>query len=279
MNNAIIIGGDDRQRELYGILTAQGLKCKYINSSDEAEKINGIKQKDIIILPVPLSKDKENIYSSNKSLSIRINDVLKRTDKTNMIFAGSIPKTLKAYLDEKEITFIDYLDSEETVQYNAYLTGLGAVKLLMENTKEDIRYKKTLVTGFGRVAEFTAQALKNVGCDVYITARNKLRLSKAECMGYKTIDLDKISSFMYLFDYIFNTVPVNIFTAEDVSHIKGRYFELASAPFGADKAFFINRENDYFDGGALPGRYFSRSAAEKLAEITLKHINLRNGGD
>lgn len=279
MNNIIIIGGDKRQKELYDILTSRGMKCIYISSSAETDGSLKINQNDILILPVPLSKDKENIYSSDKSFIMKIKDILKNIDNTNTIFAGGIPKALKAELDDKGIEFVDYLDSEETVLYNAYLTGLGALKLLFENTNEDIRYKKVLVTGFGRVAEFTAQALKNADCDVYVTARNKLKLIRAECMGYKIIDFEKKSSFLYLFDYIFNTVPENIFTEEDVGHIKGKYFELASAPYGADKEYFIGRENDYIDGKALPGRYFSRSAAEKLAEITLKHINYGNGGD
>ena len=41
----------------------------------------------------------------------------------------------------------------------------------------------------------------------------------------------------------------------------------------------MHREKDYIDAGSLPGRYLSGSAAEKLAEITLEYINLRNGGD
>ena len=277
MNNAIIIGGDKRQKELFSLLTAQGIKCAYINSTDDTEI--EIQPKDTVILPVPLSKDKEHIYSSDKGFVIKIKDILEKTDMTNMIFAGGISEEIKAYLDERNIPYVDYLDSEETVLYNAYLTGLGAVKLLLEITSEDIRNKKVLVTGFGRVAEFTALALKNAGCDVCVTARNPLQLLKSKCLGYKIIEFEKRSSFLYLFDYIFNTVPVNIFSEDDISHIKGKYFELASAPYGAHKAYFADRENDYSDGSALPGRYFSRSAAEKLAEITLKHINSRNGGD
>ncbi len=276
MNNIIIIGGDKRQSELNKILSAGGLNSRHINSSDAEIKI---KTGDIIILPVPLSKDKENIYSSDSGFNIKIKDVLNKTDETNVIFAGGFSDAVKAYLEEKNIEYSDYLDSEETVLYNAYLTGLGAVRLVLNKICEDITDKKVLVTGFGRVAEFSAQALKRIGCDVYVTARNRLQLLRAGCIGYKTIDFKKRGSFLYLFDYIFNTVPENIFSQKDVAHIKGKYIELASAPYGAKKELFINRENDYIDGGALPGRYLSHSAAEKLAEITLEYLNLRNGGD
>lgn len=279
MNNIIIIGGDKRQIELNNILSDNGFNSRYINSTDNAVSEPEIHEGDIIILPVPVSKDKENIYSSDSNFNLKINDVLRKADDTNIIFAGGFSKAVKACLDEKNIPFFDYLDCDELVLYNAYLTGLGAVRLLLDKTSEDIRGKKALVTGFGRVAKFTAQALKDVGCDVYVTARKILQLTEAECIGYKTIEFEKRGSFVYLFDYIFNSVPENIFSEDDVGHIKGKYFELASSPYGVNKEFFINDENYYYDGGSLPGRYLSRSAAEKLAEITLEYINLRNGGD
>ncbi len=279
MNNIIIIGGDKRQNELNNILLGKGKKSRYVKSSDEIESEIKIQQGDIIILPVPFSKDKENVYSSDRNFNLKINDVLRKADDTNIIFAGGLSKAIKAYLYEKNIPFFDYLACNELALYNAYLTGLGAVRLLLDKTSEDIRGKKALVTGFGRVAKFTAQALRGAGCDVYVTARNKLQLTEAECIGYKIIEFEKRGSFLYLFDYIFNSVPENIFSEDDVGHIKGKYFELASGPYGVNKEYFTNRENDYFDGGSLPGRYLCRSAAEKLAEITLEYLNLRNGGD
>ncbi len=279
MNNIIIIGGDKRQTELKNILLSKGCRCTHINSPDKAEEKVNIRKEDVVILPVPVSKDKENIYTLNSCFRLKMNDVFSQIDATNLIFGGGISKAAKAYLDEKNAFCFDYLECDETVIYNAYLTGIGALKLLLEKTDEDVRDKKVLITGFGKVARFTAQSLKRAGCDVYVSARNRLQLTEAECFGYKTIEFDKMCSFLYIFDYVFNTVPENIFTLEDVCHIKGKYFELASAPFGARKEYFAGRENEYVFGGSLPGRYLPYSAAEKLAEITIKQINLRNGGD
>lgn len=279
MNNIIIIGGDKRQKELLNILSKQGYRCRYINSNERFENEVKIGTGDIIILPVPLSKDGEVVYSSDSNLKIKIKDVFTRIDSSNFIFGGNISKAVEAYLTEKNISFFDYLSSEEFVVYNAYLTGLGAVKLLSEETDCDIRNKKVLITGFGKVGRFTAQAMLKAGCDVYVSARNSFQLNEAECIGCKVIEFNKKGAMLFLFDYIFNTVPENIFTSEDISHIKGKYFELASAPFGVRRELFAGRENKYFFGSSLPGRYLSYSAAEKLAEFTVKHINSRNGGD
>lgn len=279
MNNIIIIGGDKRQSELNRILSDEGMSCIYFNSSDDDLSSIELHRDDIVILPVPVSKDKETVYSSVKGFNVKLNDIISRLSCTNTVFAGGFSNAVKAYLKEKNVNYFDYLDSEELTVYNAYLTGLGAVRLLFRGTDEDVTDKKVLITGFGRVAEFTAGALRNAGCDVYITARKKLQLIRAECSGYRVIDFEKRSAFLYLFDYIFNSVPCNIFSEEDISRYKGKYFELASFPYGVNKEWFCHRKSDYYDGGSLPGRYLSRSAAEKLAEITLEHIKFRNGGD
>ncbi len=279
MDNIIIIGGDKRQTELRNLLSAQGYRCRHISSCDKTKSVCKIQKGDIIVLPVPVSKGNEDIYFSDSSFTVKLNDVLNQADDTNLIFGGGFSKAVKSYLDDKKISCFDYLDCEEFVLYNAYLTGLGVVRLLLANSSEDIRDKKVLITGFGRVARFTAQALKQAGCDVYVSARNKLQLTEAQCVGYKLIDFKKMSSFVYLFDFIFNTVPENIFSYEDINHLKGKYFELASSPFGVRREYFNGRDNDYIDGSSLPGRYLYRSAAEILAVITLKHINSRNGGD
>ncbi len=279
MKSIIIIGGDKRQTELKNLLSTQGFRCKHINSCDTNENSSRIKKDDILVLPVPISKDKENIYSSDGKFILKLNEILSRLDETNLIFGGGFSAAVKAYLEEKNIPYFDYLDCEEFVFYNAYLTGLSALKLLYENTSEDIRNKKVLVTGFGRVARYTAIALKKTECDVYIAARNRLQLAEARCMGYKTIDLKFVTSFIYIFDYIFNTVPDNIFSSEDAKHMKGMYFELASAPFGVKTEYFEGKENNYVFGGSLPGKYLYSSAANVLSDITVKHIISRNGGD
>ncbi len=283
MDNMVIIGGDKRQKELTRILSDAGCRCRYINSEKAFTQPKIIGSGDAVILPVPVSKDGEYIYSFDRELKIKVSDILSKTDSTNTVFGGNIPKAAMAYLMEKGVSCFDYLGCEEFTVYNAYLTGVAAVRLLYESSEEDLRGKKVLITGYGRVARFTAQEMLRAGCEVYVSARSSLQLVSAECSGCKVIGFDKMSSFLFLFDYVLNTVPENIFTYENICHIKGKYIELASAPFGARREYFASKEDKYIFGGSLPGRYLPTSSAEKLAELTLKarpeHINLRNGGD
>ena len=279
MKSIIIIGGDKRQAEMKKILLSYGFRCRHINSGDLSSSSLDIKNNDIIILPVPVSKDKVNIYSSDNRFLLRLNDVLSKLSETNLIYGGGFSDAVKLCLKEKNITYLDYLDCENVALYNSYLTGLGALKLLFENTAENIRNRKVLITGFGKVGKYTAQILKKMECDVYIAARNSVQLAEASCIGYKVLELKNIASYIYIFDYIFNTVPDNIFSYEDVTHMKGLYFELASTPYGVKKEFFTEKASSYIFGGSLPGKYLCKSAAELLSDITVKHINPRNEGD
>ncbi len=279
MASVIIVGGDKRQSYLKDILSRKGYSCEHINSAENIETLNILGNFDCLILPLPISKDGMNIYSDKSDFTVSIEDIIGKLKENQIVFAGSINKKLGSYFDEKKIKYYDYFDREDFQIFNSYLTAQGALRLLLENTDETIVSKKILVTGYGRVAKATAELFKNVGADVYIAARNKAQLEEAASRGFIPIDINRLSSRMLIFDYIFNTVPSNVFASSEIEHFRGKYFELASAPFGVNKEYFSKKNDYYIPGGSLPGRYFPYSSAEKLAEITIEYLYERKGGD
>lgn len=270
MKSIIIIGGDKRQIHLKNILTDKGYFTRHINSLEENKNLDRISQYDSVMLPVPVSKDGKFIYSYNEILLIETGEVLENIREGQKVFGGAFSKDMKKYFDEKGIENYDFFSDEEFTVYNAYLTTQGALKLLFDNTDELLTGKKVLVTGYGRVAKPLCQSLKNNGLEVYVSARDKTQKTKAECQGYKVIDIGSLKYCVHLFDFIFNTVPSQIFTAEDVVNISGKYFELASKPFGADQKYF--KQNSFIGGGSLPGKFTAYSSAKKIAEFTLRYI-------
>ena len=278
MSRVIIIGGDRRQRALEKIFEDEGFECISIDRTEDfSDKI--FDADDAVILPVPVSKDGVYIFSTESHLKIKKEEVLSCVKNKGYVFGGGFSDADKIYMIKNNVNFLDYMMCEEFLVYNAYLTGLGAVKLLLEKTYEDIKGKKVLITGFGRVAEYTASELKNIGAEIFVTARKSLQCTKAECYGYKTVCFKEFGSRISEFDYIFNTVPENIFTAKDVAGFNGTYFELASYPYGVSQDLFSGEDNRYCFGGGLPGRYLPDSAAEKIASLTLAHIKPEGRGD
>lgn len=270
MKSIIIIGGDKRQTHLKNIFTEKGYFTRHINSLAENKNLDRISQYDSVMFPVPVSKDGKFIYSYNDILLIEIKDVLENIKKGQKVFGGVFSKEMKEYFSERDIEYYDFFSEEDFVFYNAYLTAQGAVKLLLDNTDEFIPGKKVLVTGFGRVGKALCRSLKNCGLEVYVSLRNPVQKTEAECKGYKVIDIPSLKYCVHLFDFIFNTVPSVLFSKEETENMTGKYFELASKPYGADRKHF--NKDVYINGSSLPGKFTSYSSAKKIADFTLRYI-------
>ena len=154
------------------------------------------------------------------------------------------------------------------------LTAQGAVRLLLENTREYLVSKRVLVAGFGRIGRALAKMLSSLGLDVYVAARRSQTLAEASALGYKALDTAEIESTVYIFDFVFNTVPERIFSSECVSLMKSGavYFELASSPYGAERGDFEKSKARFVSGSALPGRFCPRSCAEAVFGRISKYI-------
>ena len=170
MNSIVVVGGDERQKKLSLILTREGYSCINIFGNEDAQS-HRISENDVLILPIPLTRNGTEIYSSDKSFNVKIYDFISDVNDSNMVFAGGIPNEICSYFDERKTDYFDYLKCDELTEYNAYLTGLGALIILNENTDKNINGKKALVTGFGRVAKYTAQTLREAGCDVCVCSQ------------------------------------------------------------------------------------------------------------
>ncbi|MBQ8503775.1 MAG: hypothetical protein IJ491_05805 [Clostridia bacterium] len=269
MNEKIlIIGGDSRQKHLTDILSQKGYNCQRENCT-VGNVYSGLKNAKVVILPIPFSSDGKLIYSDNPDFKLDAAELSEFIKPEQLVFGGMIKGEVKDIFERNNVIYKDICDYGYFIKFNAFLTAQGALRLLLNNTGSLIVGKKVLITGFGRVGKALALILKNVNMDVYIAARSKEQLVEADCLGLKTVNLKEMSTVIYLFDYIFNTVPENIFSEADISCQKDDsiYFELASKPFGAEKSFFAKENKKYVFAGGLPGKYVARSAAGIIAEL------------
>lgn len=264
----LIIGGDQRQKHLADQLCEKGYFVKRLNT--DADEVFGITGKaSVVILPVPVTGDGKNIYSDNLEFKLKISDFADKIKSEQLVLGGMIKGEIKEIFEKNNVVYKDVCAFEHFTQYNAFLTAQGAVGLLLKNTDRLITGKKVLITGFGRIGKALSGLLKGMNMEVFVAARNTRQLTEAGCLGYNVINLKNMSTVIYLFDYIFNTVPENIFSDTDVYHIRDDsvYFELASKPYGARQEIFIKENKKYVFGGGLPGKYVSYSAAEAIGEF------------
>ncbi len=272
-NRIMIIGGDDRQCHLCDLLLNDGYACLYENN-DIGRVLTKLSKCRYIVLPVPVSRNGRHIYSKNEKFKLDIEKLLTSLSKEHIVFGGGFSAEASEILNRRNIIYADINANEDFLIYNAYLTAQGAVNLLLSSTKKLITGRKILITGFGRISVALAPVLRSMGAEVTICARNVCQLTQAACIGFDTLMLKDISKKVHLFDYIFNTVPENIFTFSDIASIDSgaTYFELASKPYGAPATVFDELDKSYVDGSNLPGRYLSESAGERIAEFIRKMV-------
>lgn len=271
----LVLGGDRRQKLLFELLEKENARVSGVFSKAEYEKADSISSFDVLILPVPCSKDGKTVFSSDETLKIELETVSNHLKDGGVVFGGAFPSEFRLALEKKGAKIFDFLENESFALYNAYLTAQGALRLLLENTEEYIVSKRVLVTGFGRISRALSRMLLSLGADVYVAARKERDLTEARAMGLKAIETRELGSAVFLFDFIFNTVPSKLFSSSDVSKMKKNvvYFELASSPFGAQRGDFEKEKRSFVPGGALPGKFCPVSCAEKMKLIISDHIN------
>lgn len=274
MKKTIVLGGDKRQRILSEILNENKKDHVCAFSDEEFSKLGGLMPFSTVILPLPCTKDGKTLFSAENTLSLSLSEIEKGVRPGALVIGGNMPPEFCEKLTACGAVVLDYFKDESLTVYNAFLTAQGAVRLLLENTQEFVAGKRVLVAGFGRIGQALSKMLFAFGADVYVAARRKETLTKIFAYGYKALDAAHMENAVYLFDYIFNTVPFRIFTKKSVVLMKNGavYFELASSPFGAEKESFEKAKARYVSGSALPGRFCPRSCAEAVFERISKYI-------
>ncbi len=261
------------QAEVYNELKKREYCCQLVDLSDLKSPKACLEPFDVVILPFPSKK--ENIISDFKkpfSAESFFNE-------NQLVIGGMLENEIKNGLESSLVNHLDYFTNEPYVLKNAYLTTQGVMRLLFESTRDFLSCKSALVTGFGRIGKSLAVKLKAVGLKVFVAVRSEMQASEAYSMGFEVLKISAVKSIVFYFDFIFNTVPFNIFQENDVRHMKDEtlYFEIASSPYGAKREHFDLYNKQYIPAGALPGKLYPKAVAENICDF-ICNSDLFNGG-
>ncbi len=276
------IGGDNRSYLLARKMKSAGFRVKtfglVLNEGLEDDELFDIGELfsccDIIILPVPVSRDKTTVFTARQDISIPLADVLPDTARfgKKIVFGALIPQNYAAALEDLGHTAIDIFENQRLIQSNAMATAEGALMIAMEKTDTTVASANFAILGFGRIASHLAKIISALGGSVTVFARRDEVLVDVAACGYKAFKLvgncDEMARELDSSGVIFNTVPSVIITKEIIEKMNTRplYIELASYPYGIDtkEARELNFNTIY--APSLPGRYSPRSAAEYIFE-------------
>jgi len=281
-----IIGGDLRYIRLAEILAKEnnevnvfGLEeyknfnnIKNLNKKNTLEEI--LEVSEILIAPIPFTKDKVNLHMPYSLKKIEIEEFLIKC-KNKTVLAGSISDRVKSKVKELNVNLIDLLENEELTIFNTIATAEGTIKILIENTEINLHRSKTLILGFGRVAKTLAKKLQGLDVDVTCAARKSKDLTWIETYGYKATNINELKENLYQFDSIINTVPNIILTEEKLQYVNKEclLIDLASTPGGFDKDAIEKRKLKYNWALALPGKVAPLVTAKYIKNAIYDVIN------
>lgn len=275
MKNFLVLGGDLRQLYLAEKLKKNGENTEaYFNRDCDFSLEVAMEKSDIIICPIPFTKDKKNIFSMNNIEGLNIEKFLGCVTSKHAIWGGNIPQNIKCELEKKNIMYFDFMGNEEISIKNAVATAEGTIAEAIRLSTKNLHNSKCLVLGYGRCGKVLAQKLKALDAYVTVSGRNDQQLANAFAFGSETINLKDLESIINKFDFIFNTVPKLIVGKRLIDLMKKDVviIDISSAPGGVDfnycKDLGINANLCL----GLPGKFSPETSANILFDAIIKGL-------
>lgn len=266
MKKITILGGDNRLKILKNGLEASGYLTDSIGLFDND---NGdIRSSQVIVLPVPTTKDGVNVFAPLTKRSIPLKFVEENTDREQLILCCNYNFGNK--------NCVDYGSFDSYALLNAVPTAEGAIKIAIENTDYTLWKAKVLVIGYGRVGKILANRLKAFGSDVTVSARKPSDFGLAEALGFRYINTEHLNVKPLKFDIIFNTVDVKVIDDSSLKQCTNTLLIDLSSYGGFSLEEAVRLGIKAIKAPGLPGIIAPKTAAEILSNTVTHIINSYN---
>lgn len=224
-----------------------------------------IKKSNKIISGIPLSKDNVLVNSPYSDRKIKL-DEMNQILENQIFIAGGIPEL---FYDNKKIKNIDLLKLEKMTILNAIPTVEGTIKIAIEETEMTIHESNILITGYGRIGKILCKSFKNLGANIYCTARKEEDLTWIREERYIPVRYNEIEKYAKNIDIIINTVPSLVIEEKIIKKLKSSCFiiDIASNPGGVDKNIAKLYKIKVITALGIPGKIAPKTSAKYIKEI------------
>lgn len=254
-----LTGGDRRQVYLADYIAGKGfpVTCSFLREESPIQW-----DADILILPMPASRDGRTLFAPKSDRTILLKEIFEKF-RGGRIYGGAFP-----YYPEG-IPLTDYGRTESILWANAALTAEAALALLIQNTPFSLAGEPILILGGGRIAALLGEALLKLGAKPMIAARRESQLAACRARGLEARQFKDLP--LKRFRLVCNTAPARILLPEQFQP-GTKILELASAPFGFEPEECRKQGLEWIDGGALPGKWMPETAARLIGDFILKEM-------
>lgn len=254
----LFIGGDKRMD-----CAAESLPLSY-DTERLGDSTDGLF--DVIVLPLPLTKNKTDIFAPSSPSPIPFGIIKRFAAEHALILAGGECDKLNAVCEERGYTLVNYFKSETLTLKNAALTAEAACVMLSQSSDGALLDSSALIIGYGRIARYLAARLRAFGCGVTVAARREEQRTLARLDGCRAITIDSALETLSEYDHIINTAPAALFGEKEFRDIskRGIFMELASLPNAEKLAKKCGAH--YIFAGGLPGKCSPKAAGKYIAD-------------
>lgn len=274
----LFVGGDERQLYAADKLKKMGYETaaagfeKYGGAVPyKAERAENAYLYDAVVLPLPLTRDGENINAPFSEKKISIKSISEFIGKGKCVFGGKMSDDIKKLFSENKI--YDCYSREDFQLLNAVPTAEGIAEIALRELPVTVNGATVVVFGFGRTGKAIGELFKAMGADVTIGARRAPVLAEAEKRGFKTVNISDDFDIPKKIRMAVNTVPAKILSEKHLKQLKGcLYAEAASAPYGTDLENARAAGVNVILASGLPGKIAPESAGEIIAKTIINTV-------
>ncbi|AEI44284.1 dipicolinate synthase subunit DpsA [Paenibacillus mucilaginosus] len=280
-----LIGGDARQLEviskcseldatvlLIGFDNLQNAFSGITKAEFTTEALEGM---DAVILPAVGTDDSGRIDSLFSSAELRLTrEHIAALPKHAKVFTGMAKPYLRELCAESGIGLIELFDRDDVAIYNSIPTAEGAIMMAIQNTDITIHGSTAMVLGFGRTGITLARTLQGMGARVKVGVNKPEYFARAYEMGLNPFHTEELKQQASKVDYVFNTIPAPIITAQVIAQMPHRalIIDLASRPGGTDFRFAEKRGVKAMLAPGLPGIVAPKTAGRIMADTITRII-------
>lgn len=274
----LFAGGDERQLYAADKLKKMGYETaaagfeKYDGAVPyKAESAENAYLYDAVVLPLPLTRDGENINAPFSENKISIKTLSEFVGKGKSVFGGKMSDDIKKLFSENKI--YDCYSREDFQLLNAVPTAEGIAEIALRELPVTVNGATVVVFGFGRTGKAIGELFKAMGADVIIGARRASVLAEVEKRGFKTVNVSDDFDISEKIRMAVNTVPAEILSEKHLKQLKGcLYAEAASAPYGTDLEKARAAGVNVILASGLPGKIAPESAGEIIAKTIINTV-------
>ncbi len=265
MKKICIVGGDSRLRTAKHILENQNFFVDSLGLYPEDK--GNIELSDILLLPVPTTKDGKTVFAPLTDRKILLSEIAEKCNNQLILCCN--------YKFENKHS-VDYNTLDSYALLNAVPTAEGAIKIAMENTPYTLWKSKVLVIGYGRVGKILANRLKNLGCFVTVSARNPKDFALLDALGFNYINTESLNKNYLDYNIIFNTVDFEVLNDNTLKNCPCNLIIDLSSKGGFDLNFAKALGINAIKPPGLPGIVAPETAGKILAKTVTELIYFYN---